>query len=165
MAAADGGELADKRIQVRVATFDGQDYTYSAWQAHTINERHTVQEAVRQVYHGFPKYCRRVEVRRAGAGVGQDVYTRTEAGERRWAGNLYNMVMQNDEVEIMLFQRKPGGPRPNWQWKEVPGEYDCDEAAGAHRPGGPQHARLVGVAGLLRRMQDLTRTIKEKQET
>ena len=49
MAAADGRALADKRIQVRVATFDGQDYTYSTWQAHTINGRYTVQAAVKEV--------------------------------------------------------------------------------------------------------------------
>jgi hypothetical protein len=59
MAAPDGGALADKRIQVRVATFDGQDYTYSAWQAHTINGRHTVQADVKEVYTAFPRYCQR----------------------------------------------------------------------------------------------------------
>ncbi len=129
--------LADKRIQVRVATFDGENYTYYGWKPLTINDRHRLQDRVREVYRAFPKYCQRVEVRRPGQGVGQDVYRRTQEGERRWEGELYNMVEENDSVEIMLVHYKPSGPRPNWQWKEVPGGYEDDEAAGAHNPADP----------------------------
>ncbi len=107
----DGGVMADKRIKVRVATYDGHDYTYSGWNEETINERHTVQQRVREVYPSFPMNCSRVELRSAGARLGVNVYKRTEEAQLSWeTGDMYKMVMENDEVEIMLLVRKPWGP-------------------------------------------------------
>ena len=146
-ASAASAELADKRIRVRVAEFDGHGYTYYDWQEKTINDRHTVEAAVREVYAPFPGYCSRVELRRPGAQVGFNVYRCMEDRKMRWAEDLYKMVMENDEVEIMLLVRQPWGPGVRYEDWEVSGEYAYHEAAGAHKAGGP------GVAALLRRLR------------
>ena len=140
--------LADKSIRVRVTEFDGHNYNYYAWHEQTINDRRTVQAAVLEVYEQFPKYCVRVELRRPGARVGVNVFKCMADRKYRWLEDVYQMVMEGDEVEIMLLTMKPGGPGVRYDDDEVLGEYEYAESAGAHRVVGP-------VAALLRRLHAL----------
>ena len=147
------GALADKSIYVQVVESTEHGYDYCASKRHTINDRHTVQEAVHEEYKHFPMYCWYVEVRREGAAHGTWVWAGTNAPLRElWAGNLYDMVMQNDVVVIMLVHWIPYGPKPRWLPFDVPNDYDLDyhEEAGTKQPGGP---RAVGA--LLQRLGDL----------
>ena len=134
--------LADKHIRVRVVEFDGLNYKYNEWQTKTINDRRTVQAVVQEVYPAFRGYCTRVELRRAGAQVGSNIYRCAEDRQMRWAENLYEMVVEDDEVEIMLNVGKPWGPEPRNEDWAVPGEYEYHEAAGAGRAVGPLSALL-----------------------
>ena len=148
MAAAGDAGVTDKSIRVRVAAYDGFSYTYYAWHDKKINDRRTVQAAVQEVYEKFPKYCARVELRRAGARLGVDVFKCMADRKYRWAEDVYQMVMEGDEVEIMLLPVKPGGPGVRYEDNEVLGEYEIDESAGADRAVGP-------LAALLRRVHAL----------
>ena len=80
--------------------------------------------------------------------MGVDVYKCRADRQHRWGEDLYRMVMEGDEVEIMLLKLKPGGPGVRYADWEPEGEYESDEAAGAPRTLGP-------VAALLRRLHAL----------
>jgi hypothetical protein len=145
--------LADKSIQVRVVEWDGHGYTYYDWQRKTINDGHTVQAAVQEVYKNFPQYCVRVESRQTRARRGVDVFKCMADRKYRWVDDVYNKVMEGDEVEISLNTSQPGGPKMRYDDDEVLGEYEIAEAAGADKPGGPESSKPL--AALLQRLGDL----------
>ena len=151
------GALADKHIQVRVVEFDGHFFTNHAFQEKTINDRHTVQAAVLEVYAAFPGRCARVNVWTPGAQRRVEVYRRNgrrPEDELSWGmRDLYGMVVEGDEVEIVLFVMKPWGPDARYAEREVPGEDGTDEVAGTDNPGGPQFSKPL--AALLQRLGDL----------
>jgi hypothetical protein len=142
---------------VRVVSYArGGVGTNYAWNPHTINDRHTVQAAVEEVYSLFPGDCARVDVMRDGRFSGVQLYNvlNTTRSERQimWARDLYSMVTENDQIEIDLFQDTPRGARESWAGHEVPGEYDLDyhEAEGTKKPAGPHVGALLQRLGELR---------------
>ena len=125
-----------KRILVRVVARAADGWTESVYREHRVDGEHTVQEAVRAEYAAFPGACVRVGVRRAGALLGEDVWERDEGADAFWRAELYDAIVEGDEVDIVVAVERPGGPRQDW-----PGR-------GA---GGAQAARVVSA--LLRRLE------------
>jgi hypothetical protein len=148
MAAAGGEEAADKSVRVRVVTLDGFSREYGAWTTYTINAGHTLQQAVQEAYPLFPGNCYKVYSRRAGERLGETLWK--PEGYWDWSEDLYNSVWEGDEVEIDVHELKPGGPRQDWARRTPPGEYDYEEADGAHKSRGPQRARLGELLQRLR---------------
>jgi hypothetical protein len=146
MPAADGEEVVDKSVRVRVITLDGFSREYGEWTTHTINAGHTVQQAVQEAYELFPGKCHEVYCRRAGERLGFELWD-----EGEWvSADLYDSVVEGDGIDIMVHECKPGGPKQDWPHRTPPGEFAADEKEGAHKSRGPQRARLGELLQRLR---------------
>ena len=144
-----------KDIQVRVVEREGAGWREGPYTAHRIDAAHTVQQAVLETYGTFPGTILWVSARSGGDRLGIELWYRDD-GVPAWQGaNLYDLIDDGDQVDVVLVAYKPGGPRPAWpEWDARgagTGGHDREHMRPPRRAPGV-HAELLG---LLRRMQRL----------
>ena len=116
----------DKDVTLCVVLWDGQTNANQAPRQHTINARHTIQEAVIEEYPQFPGFCMGVAlVRQTPNGPHQSVmwrrshalrHTRTPSREDEIGGNRffredrYSELRTFDAILIFVDIRTPKGP-------------------------------------------------------
>ena len=129
----------DKAIRVRVVDMEYGSRREYAWHDYRINSGYTLQMAVRETYPAFPGACQAVV-------VGDPTNANTRERKSVWIPRYTVETWMSDKYEEI----PAGGEVETWvrKWEPVGGGEVFPENAVV----GPQHARVAGLLGDLKRL-------------